>query len=188
MDELLAFGRTYPEYQQIFRIIALGSAWVDSRGFRYVGYLDGHASWRGLDLCDSESAWGKKDRFLAVRKWVDLKPEGATLTIGGRVYEPLSVLRGGEKKVHGPVVVERAKEMHANFGKEEGEHLLKHQGDIPVELRNSVVFVFVDWRHPKEFEKVCCISWSKNLQCWTKDWIWLDDSWLGVCRVLRRVS
>ncbi len=67
MEELLAFGATFPEVQRRFPIIALGS--VSQLGdFRDVPFLDVDDSERGLSLDWSDDEWGERCRFLAVRK------------------------------------------------------------------------------------------------------------------------
>ncbi|MEK7065347.1 MAG: hypothetical protein AAB963_02785 [Patescibacteria group bacterium] len=109
-----------------------------------------------------------------------------TMTVGGRVYDILSFLRGNEKFVNGHIMVERAEEMGANLGKDDGEHLLKNQGDIPVELRGKVVFIFTNWRHPDDSEDVAYVYWGEDSQRWVQDWDWLVYDWDGFVRVLRR--
>ncbi len=69
VEELLAFGATYPKIQREFPIICLGSSWVDSDGTRSVPYLDGRGSERDLNLCWLDVDWLASCRFLAaVRK------------------------------------------------------------------------------------------------------------------------
>jgi hypothetical protein len=68
MAELLSFGAKYPDVQREFPIVALGSVWVDSSGYRLCGYLwsDGDGRYCGLDFIGND--WNSRDRFLAVRK------------------------------------------------------------------------------------------------------------------------
>jgi len=106
------------------------------------------------------------------------------MTVGGRTYDLLGFLQGDEKSVVGHTMVERAVEMEANLGKEDGEHILEHQGDIPEELRGKVYFVFTDWRHPDDSDSVFFVYWGDDR--WVRDWDWLDDRWFGNDRVLRR--
>ena len=114
--------------------------------------------------------------------------EGRTLpvemTIGDRTYEILGFLRGDEKSVSGSVMVERAKEMQANLGQDDGQYLLDHQKEIPEALRGKVVFVFPDWRHPVDPVRVACVSW--NGIRWVQDWHWLGHDFHDDARVLRR--
>ncbi|MCB9802925.1 hypothetical protein H6761_02825 [Candidatus Nomurabacteria bacterium] len=68
MSELLALGIEYPELQRQFPIVALGSVWQSLSGHRYVGYLNGLVSGRGLFLSWVGSGWLGYCRFAAVRK------------------------------------------------------------------------------------------------------------------------
>ena len=68
LHELLAFGENYPDVQREFPVIALGSGWRDSYGFRCVPYLDRSGSWRDLDLLWLGSGCHGYCRFAAVRK------------------------------------------------------------------------------------------------------------------------
>jgi len=70
IEHLLAFGSTYPELQRQFPIIALGSVWVDSHGYRYYPSLYSFDSKRRLSLYwrGDGGHWGDACRFLAVRK------------------------------------------------------------------------------------------------------------------------
>ncbi|MFH1946935.1 MAG: hypothetical protein ABIJ23_02135 [Candidatus Magasanikbacteria bacterium] len=106
------------------------------------------------------------------------------MTIGGRTYDLLGFLKGNEKSVKGDTMVIRAKEMNANLGKEEGEHLLKHQDEIPVALRGKIVFVFTDWRLPGVPVRVAYVYWDDD--GWVQGWHWLGLDWYGLVRVLRR--
>lgn len=106
------------------------------------------------------------------------------MTICGRTYEILSFLKGNEKSVVGFVMVDRAKEMDANLGKEDGEHILKHQDKIPVSLREEVALVFPDWRHPDNHENAYYIYWSGSE--WIRFWSYLAfDHWSGSTCLLR---
>ena len=68
IEELLAFGATYPEIQREFPIVELGSAWRDQHGMRSVAYLHREGSRRTLHLYSIKSDWYGSYRFLAVRK------------------------------------------------------------------------------------------------------------------------
>ena len=58
-----------------------------------------------------------------------------TMTISGRTYDLLGFLQGDEKSVVGHTMVVRAKEMNANLGQDDGQHLLDHQDEIPAAVR-----------------------------------------------------
>ena len=123
------------------------------------------------------------DLLAVVRKRVKARVS-TTMTIGDRTYEILGFLRGDEKSVPGSVMVERAKEMQANLGQDDGQYLLDHQEEIPQALRGKVVFVFPDWRRPGDPGCVACVDWRGNR--WVQDWYWLDCVWYDIDRVLRR--
>jgi len=67
LAELLAFGKTYPEVQRKFPVVALGSV-ARIYGNRYVTYLDGSDSKRHLDLGCRGIDWPARFRFLAFPK------------------------------------------------------------------------------------------------------------------------
>ena len=106
------------------------------------------------------------------------------MTVGGRTYEILGFLRGDERLVNGNIMVERAKEMNANLGQDDGKHILKHQDEIPVSLRGKAAFVFTEWRHPDDPESALYVSW-RGVR-WVRGWHWLGhDVWRGRGRLLR---
>ncbi|MBU1615803.1 hypothetical protein KJ693_10930 [bacterium] len=106
------------------------------------------------------------------------------MTIADRIYDILGFLRGDEKSVVGHTMVERAKEMNANLGDDDGQHLLDHQSEIPVALRDKVVFVFTGWRRPDDSEHVYCVYWDDDR--WVVHWRWLGRDFYERFRVLRR--
>ena len=106
------------------------------------------------------------------------------MTVGGRTYEILGFLRGDEKSVIGDMMVERAKEMNANLGEDDGKFLLNNQQDIPVALRGKVVFVFTEWRRPDDSQGVAYVDWCGGR--WVRDWDWLGYGWDAYARVPRR--
>lgn len=108
------------------------------------------------------------------------------MTIGGRTYDILAFLREGEEMLIGDLMVDRAKEMGANLGKDDGQYILDHQDEIPAALRGEVVFVFTSWRRPVGSESVCYVFWLGD--CWVLSWGSLGRGWLGRDRVLRRKS
>lgn len=68
LAELLTLGETQPELQKQFPVIALGSVWRGSDGYRNVPALDWDDDGRGLGLVWFEDDWDADFRFLAVRK------------------------------------------------------------------------------------------------------------------------
>jgi len=68
LHELLAFGEKHPEVQREFPVVALGSVWQFRYGSRFVPYLSGGDSERGLYLGWIGFDWFEVCRFAAVRK------------------------------------------------------------------------------------------------------------------------
>ena len=108
------------------------------------------------------------------------------MTVGGRTYEILGFLKGDEESVPGDVMVSCAKEMGANLGKDDCDHLLAHQNEIPVALRGKIVFVFPDMRSPGDRGYVAYLYWLGGR--WVVGFYWLGGVWVGSYRVLRRKS
>ncbi len=106
------------------------------------------------------------------------------LTIGGRSYDIIGFLKGDEKTIRGNVIVTRAIEMSAHLGEEDCRHFLKYQSEIPTTLRDKVIFVFTNWRHPSNSENVAYVYWRGD--SWVQSWIWLDNKWNGFYGLLRR--
>ncbi len=102
-----------------------------------------------------------------------------SMTVGGRAYYILGFLHGDENGVRGTVVVDRAKEMNANLGQDDGQHLLDHQDEIPVALRGKVAFFFTDWRHADDSERVAYVYWRRGDRRWVQYWDLLAHVWDG---------
>lgn len=68
IEELLALGAAQPELQREFPIVALGSDFVNSDGFRGFVYLGWGGGGRDLYLHWDDDDWNKHCRFLAARK------------------------------------------------------------------------------------------------------------------------
>ena len=69
-QELLVFGKIYPEAQWEFPVVALGSFWVQSNGVKQVLNLGRSGSGRVLRRTEFSRNWNRLCRFLAVRKSV----------------------------------------------------------------------------------------------------------------------
>ncbi|MEA3449649.1 MAG: hypothetical protein U9Q85_01570 [Patescibacteria group bacterium] len=107
------------------------------------------------------------------------------MTPGERIYDILDFLEVGEMFVVGHTMVKRAKEMNANLGKEDGEYILKHQNDIPVALREKVVFIFSDWHLSGFPGDACFVCWLGDE--WIRRWYSLGGGgWGCYDRLLRR--
>lgn len=111
------------------------------------------------------------------------KFENKKLQIGGRAYIPTSPTIG-EWSLNGQKLVERAQEFDSHSGEEDAAHFLKHQNDIPTQLRGRVIFVFTNYIKPDEGE-LYCIVWEKNR--WVGRWDMIDtDEWHDNDWVLKR--
>jgi hypothetical protein len=113
-----------------------------------------------------------------------LKTLPKEMTIGGRTYEIIDLLKENETSINGYTMVERAEKTNANLGEEDGMHILKYQNEIPDSLRKEVTFVFPDWRKPDIFQAVFVGFFGKK---------WKENShglhaidWDKTCRMLRR--
>ena len=105
------------------------------------------------------------------------------ITVGGRTYELLKPLREGEMPI-GSIMLERVKKINANLGQDDGEHILKHQNEIPINLRNKVIFLFPDWLHPDNPKKAAYVAWE--IVQWVQKWHLIGhDYWCGNVRLLR---
>lgn len=112
------------------------------------------------------------------------------MAIGGRVYEILDFLRADEKFVNNATMVARAEEMNAKLGKEDGEFILEHQGDITVSFREEVVFIFADWRYRGSNPEIMYgVDWGIDHR-WVRRQliIMFGGKWDGHYRLLRRKS
>lgn len=69
IEELLAFGETYPDVQREFPVVELGSSWVNRDGHRDMVSLWGYPDSRSLILgWDAPGyQWSSRYRFLTVR-------------------------------------------------------------------------------------------------------------------------
>lgn len=113
----------------------------------------------------------------------------AEMSIGGVVYDVLSLLKPDEGNYIKSDMIERAKEMGAHQGKEERKRFLVHQDEIPIAFRGKVVFVFTNDRRYTRQDQVYCVLWRKDR--WVLDCCNLRDrGWYGdrFWRVLRRKS
>ena len=105
------------------------------------------------------------------------------MIVGGCRYDILCFLQEGEDEVKGDVMVKRAVEMRAKLSEDVGRHILEHQADIPVVLRDRVHFVFTDWHRPNNSRDVYSVYWFRYR--WVRHHHNLDHGgWNSKCRVL----
>ena len=152
-------------------------------GFRAMAHpLEQLGDERFAALIDSANTGKVKDFCDQLLK--DAIP--TSMTIGDRTYDILGFLRGNETSVGGHTMVERAKEMNAHHGEDDGQYLLDNQQDIPEILRGKVIFVFTDWRPLGFPEAFYGVDWDWDSRQWVQRWFWLIDRWVDRVRVLRR--
>jgi hypothetical protein len=105
------------------------------------------------------------------------------LTIGDRTYEIVQFDWG---RRYDPEIsmLERARDMNACLGKEDGDYLMEHQNEIPAMFQNKLAFVFLDWQKPISCEWAAMIYWRDDH--WIQDWACYERGWFGYYRLLRR--
>ena len=81
-------------------------------------------------------------------------------------------------------MVERAKELNANLGKEDVQFILEHQAEIPQEYQWKFHLVFTAWRDPSDPRYGACFYWGGSH--WYQSWYWLDRYWCENDRLVRR--
>lgn len=108
-------------------------------------------------------------------------------TVGNRTYELLSYVRAGETAVTGHTMLVRTKELGADLGQEDAEHILKHQNEIPAELRGKIILVFTDWRNP-DFPGFVAYLDCYDDGRWILHWFSSGRDWRSRGRVVRRKS
>lgn len=109
-----------------------------------------------------------------------------TFTIGDRTYELVPFLRENERWVKGDTMVERAKELNANLGEEDGQFILKHQTETPVEFRSRFYLVFPAWHSPSGPRHVACLICDGARSY--RNFGGLDGDWSRDSRLVRRIS
>ena len=120
-------------------------------------------------------------RILRLKQEEDALP--TEMTVGDRTYEIINFLEDSEESVRGEAMVARATIGYAHLGEKHGRHLLEHQDEIPIVLRDRVVFVFTDWRNPDHNKLVSCVYWHADH--WRQRWDNLDNNFHSTDRILR---
>jgi hypothetical protein len=96
------------------------------------------------------------------------QPLPTEMTIGGRTYEIISLLRENEQSVTGHMLTLRVKAKNADLGEIDGQHILKNQAEIPKILRGKIKFFFSTWHISDYPETVWLICWNGDE--WELDW------------------
>lgn len=140
-----------------------------------------------LSFDEAQGIIGNKGPFVAdigkvFKRHAGKPAPSAEFTIGGRTYELVPFLKEGESSVSGDTMVERAVELNANLGEDDGQFILEHQDEIPQKLRGKIFLVFTSWRGPSGPRGVACLRWGGDR--WYQGWDWLG--WGGDGRLVRR--
>jgi len=135
--------------------------------------------------------WGKGFYFLRRKDMssggVSEKDLPTEITVAGRTYDIVG-FKADEEKPSSNEIDEWALKADTYLGPHDGEHLLKHQDQIPKILRGRVMFVFPGWQHPNMYNGICFIYWRNDLQKWVPHWFHVTYShyWGENDRFLRR--
>jgi hypothetical protein len=106
------------------------------------------------------------------------------MTIGERTYEIVQLDLGRKYDDPDVSMQERAMDMNAYLGEEDGQYLLEHKEQIPVVIRAKFAFVFLNWQKPISCQWAAMIYWRDDH--WIQDWACYEHGWFGYYRLLRR--
>lgn len=108
------------------------------------------------------------------------------MIINGCAYDILGIFQEDDRLrlLDSYQLVNRAKDMSAHLGRDDGRNLLDHQDEIPVVFRDWIVFVFTDWRHLIQSECIHIVYWGGDR--WCETWRRADFLWDRYYHVLRR--
>lgn len=109
--------------------------------------------------------------------------ENRRFTVGGRTYELAEFLKPGEVWVTGHVMVERARELSAMLGEEDGWHIAESWREMP-EALSQIKMAFPKWPHPTDPARIACVK-VVLIYRWVRVYRWLDDPWGGEDRLVR---
>ncbi len=106
-----------------------------------------------------------------------------------RVYELVPFLKERESSIAGKVMTERARELRANLGEEDGWFVMEHQDKIPSEFQMKFFPVFTNWQSPPNELSVAILYWHDgNGARWCQSWGLLNSFWGENFRLVRRVK
>lgn len=113
----------------------------------------------------------------------------STIILGGRTYELMSLLRSGETRISVDVMRRRTAQMNAASCGNHARWLLKHQRDIPPNLRNKVAFLFSDWESYAGRGRVGIVYWQPDCRVWEELFVLSTATpWIQGVFVIRHVS
>jgi len=106
--------------------------------------------------------------------------EPTKMVVGERTYRVLSYLPedGSQNYIGGEEMLSRAEEIANSLEREDCQHLLDHDDDIPSSMR-QFMFLFTKFRDGDQMAVVHC----KNNE-WTSDWFPIKLAWNEDGRVL----
>lgn len=123
-------------------------------------------------------------RFNKVKDGWTLLGDTTAPTLPVSDLELVSFLKRGENRISEEEMRERAKEMRADLGQREAEHLLDHQDEIPVSWREfDLIFPGTLWRDSFGGLSVPYLGWFGDR--WGLCLSWLDRDWDSVGRLVR---
>jgi hypothetical protein len=108
-----------------------------------------------------------------------------SLNLGDRAYEIPSIIADGEIVGRNEILA-RIKREDAELGKDDGQWFKKYQDDIPMVLRERLVYIFTMWRHPEHPDFIALLFWGGDrlLQYWAA----IGYDWNSRHRPVRRIQ
>lgn len=115
------------------------------------------------------------------------RPEIITVTLGGRIYEFISLMNTrSSRRVSGLEVVQLASELEADLGEEDARWIMNYQSEIPTKLRLDTALVFTNWFCPGWPGVIAYVIWDVDIEFWLADCRILITEEYGDVRLVRR--
>jgi hypothetical protein len=133
-----------------------------------------------------------EEHELSIRNVVNLinasQPLPTEMTLGDRTYEIISCLAEDEKLAIGHLMVLRANAMNVYLSKDDGEHILKHQAEIPKILKERAALIFWGWKAEEKPDSVCYIIYytGDDSGIWRLSWKILANGFDNTFYYIRR--
>ncbi len=116
--------------------------------------------------------------YEAIKRFIDEKL--GRLDVGDRSYKFLSLFLNEDFVSAFKYCTEEWIDKIASYsGKDDGKYILQNQRDISDYLRGKVTFVFINWHHPNDLNKIIGVSWSGSR--WFSKYYNLEDIIKGDC-------
>lgn len=110
-----------------------------------------------------------------------------SFTVGDRMYDLVDFMEMDEKPIISDTMLERARELEAEFGEEDARFILEHQNEIPTEILRMIKMVFVKWRDPAREQYIAYLCWDGHSE-WFQRWRYLGFVWGCDFLLVRRVQ